>query len=103
MLQSVLVAFFPIPIHLATHTPDNLDLLGPELHAGKKVAQVVHEIIRIIRINEADAHQHVFELVIHGFKLMLVGQARNKFTGFIQAEAKQLIAHDHNRLGQVEG
>ena len=58
--QSVLVTFLAIPDNLVADATDNSYFLCPQLHAGEKTAQVVHKIVRIIRIDKADTDQRVF-------------------------------------------
>ena len=58
--QSVLVTFFAIPDDLAAYAADDFHLLCPELHVGKKMTQVVHKIVRIIRVDKADTNQCIF-------------------------------------------
>ena len=58
-LLPILIALPAIPENLAADTADNSDFFRPELHAGKKMTQVVHEVVRIIRVDKADVDQHI--------------------------------------------
>jgi hypothetical protein len=98
---SVFVAFACIPVNLPANTSYQAHLPCPKRQTGKKASEPVHPVLRIVRLNIADAYQGVCELGIHCIKLMAVGKFWRKFPGGPEACLKKFITDYGYTMGKV--
>ena len=70
--------------------------------AGEEAADVEHPVLRVLMADEVDLDQGRLEHGVHGFQLPGVGQAGDE-VGFQAHRGEELIGHDHDGLGQVQG
>ena len=56
-MQTIPITFFTIPIYLSANTANDLDLFGPQGKSAEELSEIIHKIIRVVRIDKTDSDQ----------------------------------------------
>ena len=91
-----------VPVELPSHATQHADVALGEAGAPEETAELKHHVMRILRVEEPDPAQRLFELRVHLLRRRVGGEDLRRGGLALQASEQKLVAEDRDRGGEVQ-